>query len=34
MSLTLTLYNTIPAFNNPREKGFENIVGKGENADH
>ena len=28
----LTFYHTIPTFNNPRKKPFENIVGKGENA--
>ena len=27
----LTLYHTIPTFNDP-EKAFENILGKGENA--
>ena len=31
----LPLYNTIPIFNNKKEKTFENIVGKEENAsDH
>ena len=28
----LTLYHTIPTFNDIREKAFKNIVGKGENA--
>ena len=28
----LTLYHTIPTFNKPEKKPFENIVGKGENA--
>ena len=28
----LTLYSTIPTFNDPGTKPFENIVGKGENA--
>ena len=28
----LTLYHTIPTFNDPEEEGFENIAGKGENA--
>ena len=28
----LTLYHSIPAFNNPTKKTLENIVGKGENA--
>ena len=28
----LTLYHTIPTFNDPEKEGFENIVGKGENA--
>ena len=28
----LTLYHTIPNFNDPEEGGFENILGKGENA--
>ena len=33
MQLHLTLYHTIPTFNDPQtEKPFENIVGKGENA--
>ena len=31
----LTLYQTIPTFNNIKTEAFENIVGKGENAgDH
>ena len=30
----LTLYHTIPTFNNPEKKPFKNIVGKGENADN
>ena len=28
----LTLYRTIPTYNNPEKESFENIVGKGENA--
>ena len=28
----LTLYHTIPHFNDPKQKTFEIIVGKGENA--
>ena len=28
----IALYNTNPKFNNPEKEGFENIVGKGENA--
>ena len=28
----LTLYNTTPTFNDPREEAFENTVGKIENA--
>ena len=28
----LTLYNTIPTFNNPEKEGLENIVAKRENA--
>ena len=28
----LTLYHTIPTFNNLEKKPFENFVGKGENA--
>ena len=29
---SLTLYHTIPTFNDPKKKPFENIMGKGENA--
>ena len=32
LNTTLTIYNTIPTFNDPEEKAFENIVGKEENA--
>ena len=28
----LTLYHTIPTFNDPEKEGLENIVGKRENA--
>ena len=28
----LTLYHTIPTFNDPEERPFEKILGKGENA--
>ena len=28
----LTLYHTIPSYNNPWKKPFEIIIGKGENA--
>ena len=28
----LTLYHTIPTFNDPKEETLENTVGKGENA--
>ena len=28
----LALYHTIPTFNDPRKKPFENITGKGENG--
>ena len=28
----LTLYHTIPTFNNLKQEAFENIMGKGENA--
>ena len=28
----LTLYHTIPTFDNPKEEGFGNTVGKQENA--
>ena len=30
----LTLYHTIPTFNNLEKESFENILGKGENAGH
>ena len=31
---TSMLYHTMAAFNAPEQKSFENIVGKGENADY
>ena len=31
-SCSLTLYHTIPTFNDPKKKTLENTVGKGENA--
>ena len=30
--MALTLYRTILTFNNPKEEGYRNIEGKGENA--